>query len=68
MKATIKLPQVQRLLLTRAQYDTLVTDQRSWMDQHWLSLDQQWSVGGVSVTGSIERISDIERMLGLKVR
>ncbi len=65
--STITLPQVQRLFITRQQYDQHILN-TFWMHKHWFKLDRQWSLGGVSVTGPIERISELESILGLKVR
>lgn len=59
----------QRLFITRSEYDVLVADHADWMRTHWtMSLDRQWSIEGVSVTGIHERISELESMLKLKVR
>lgn len=43
-------------LLSRKQYDLLVTYCKNWMDLRWKEYRKQWSLGGVLVTGNIENL------------
>lgn len=46
-------------LLTRAEYDLLVTYASAWLAAHWAEYRKQWYVGGVMVCAEQWRIENL---------
>ncbi len=51
------------ILISRRQYDLLVTQCAAWMQAHWGEYSKAWSIGGVEVTAEGWRIDNLQCQL-----
>ncbi len=54
---------MERMILTRRQYDALVRRCAAWMDLRWGSFTRRWFIGGVEVIGTPHAIENLKAQL-----
>ncbi len=47
--------------LTRKEYDAAISNAPKFMATHYQSMKREWSLNGVSVTGSAEAVSTLRK-------
>ena len=59
------MKKIDEILLTRAEYDDIITKEVGWVQNNWHKLSKRWSLAGVRVRGDGKVMAELDHILYL---